>query len=242
VEKYLPKVARKKKGESDEDKEESKTIEETKEEDQKGSKKAEEEWVSDSSKEAQKKRKEQEFQSLASADSTKLVEEILSSAKADNKSESPVTILKVFIAGREHTVDEIIGELKRLQLSRGLDDSQRVKILLEALIDTSNPASVAGQFKKHAPIFKKLANDKNTGNVLLACIEELAGVIEKKLLPRVPVILQTLYESEVLDETTLLTWHATPPEASWLVNKKVAAQVRVKAKPFIDWLKDAEEE
>jgi len=177
VGKHLQKLGRKKKGDSDGEEKESKTVEETKDDDMKGSKKAEEEWVSDSSKEAQKKRKEQEFQSIAS--SVKAVEEILSSAKADNKSESPVTILKVFIAGREHSVDEIIGELKRLQLSRGFDDSQRVKILLEALIDTSNPASVAGQFKKHSPVFKKLASDKNTGNVLLACIEELAGVIEK---------------------------------------------------------------
>jgi len=169
------------------------------------------------------------------------VEEILTSAKADNKAESPVTILKVFIASRVHTVDEVIGELKRLQLSRGLDDSQRVKILLEAILDTSNPATVAAQFKKHAPLLKKLATDKNTGNVLLVCIEELVGVIEKKLLPRVPVILQVLYETEVVDEATLLSWHATPPEASWLVNKKVAQQVRQKAKPFIDWLKSAEE-
>jgi len=170
------------------------------------------------------------------------VDEILESAKADNKAESPVTILKVFIAGREHTVDEIVGELKRLQLSRGLDDSQRVKILLEALIDTSDPAKVVPQFKKHAALLKRLASDKNAGNVLLVCIEELVGVIEKKLLPRVPVILQTLYESEVLDEQTLLSWHAMPPEASWLVNKKVAAQVRQKAKPFVEWLKSAEEE
>jgi len=62
------------------------------------------------------------------------------------------------------------------------------------------------------------------------------------LLPRVPVILQTLYDNDVLDESTILTWHSTPPEASWLVNKKVAATVRQKAKPFIDWLKSAEEE
>jgi len=127
-----------------------------------------------------KKRKELELQSLELSESAKAVEEILVSAKADNKIESPVTILKVFIASRDHTVEEIVGELKRLQLSRGLDDSQRVKILLEALIDTSNPATVVPQFAKHAALLKKLASDKNTGNVLLVCIEELVGVIEKK--------------------------------------------------------------
>jgi len=54
----------------------------------------------------------------------------------------------VFLAGRDHSVEEIVGELKRLQMSRGLDDSQRIKILLEAIIDTSNPTTVVAQFKK----------------------------------------------------------------------------------------------
>jgi len=175
-------------------------------------------------------------------DGQKLVDEILTSAKQDNKVESPVTILKVFLAAQQRTVPEILSELRRLQLSRGLDDSQRIKTLLEALIDTSNPVEVPAQFKKHALLLKKLAADKNSVLVLLTCIEELVGVIDKKLLSRLPLILQALYENDVIDEETLLSWHASPPESSWLVNKKVATTVRQKAKPFIDWLKSAEEE
>jgi len=202
---------------------------------------AETEWFSDTSKEAQKRRKEAECETVVN-DGQKLVDEILSSAKTDNKTESPVTTLKVFLAARERSVDEILSELRRLQLSRGLDDSQRIKTLLEALIDTSSAAEVPNQFKKYAPLLRKLAADKNSALLLLTCIEELVGVIDKKLLPRVPVILQTLYENDVIEEETLLLWHSSPPESSWLVNKKVATTVRERAKPFIDWLKEAEEE
>jgi len=227
-----------KKGEVDVDKEEA---EEKTQSTKFVAKDAETEWFSDTSKEAQKRRKEAEFENVVN-DGQKLVDEILSSAKSDNKTESPVTTLKVFLAARERAVDEILSELRRLQLSRGLDDSQRIKTLLEALIDTSSAAEVPNQFKKYAPLLRKLAADKNSALLLLTCIEELVGVIDKKLLPRVPVILQTLYENDVIEEETLLLWHSSPPESSWLVNKKVATTVRERAKPFIDWLKEAEEE
>jgi len=227
-----------KKGEVDVDKEEA---EEKTQSTKFVAKDAETEWFSDTSKEAQKRRKEAEFENVVN-DGQKLVDEILSSAKSDNKTESPVTTLKVFLAARERGVDEILSELRRLQLSRGLDDSQRIKTLLEALIDTSSAAEVPNQFKKHAPLLRKLAADKNSALIFLTCIEELVGVIDKKLLPRVSVILQTLYENDVIEEETLLLWHSSPPESSWLVNKKVATTVRERAKPFIDWLKEAEEE
>jgi translation initiation factor 5 len=78
--------------------------------------------------------------------------------------------------------------------------------------------------------------------MLLTCIEDLIGVVERKLLPYAPHILKTLYENDVLEENTLIAWFDAPPEASWLVNKDVAAEVRAKAKPFIEWLRSAEEE
>ncbi len=78
--------------------------------------------------------------------------------------------------------------------------------------------------------------------MLLTCIEDLIGVVERKLLPAAAVILQALYDEEVLEESTLLAWFDAPPESSWLVNKDVAAEVRLRAKPFIEWLKSADED
>jgi len=116
-----------------------------------------------------------------------------------------------------------------------------VSKFLEALFDTSNPSTVAGQVKEHAAILKQYATDRNSALVLMGCFEELLGVIEPRLLPRTPIILQALYESEVLDEETILAWHISPPESSFMVNKKVAMDVRKKATKFVEWLKAAEE-
>jgi len=40
----------------------------------------------------------------------------------------------------------------------------------------------------------------------------------------------------------MLAWHSAPPESSFMVNKKIAADVRKKAQIFIDWLQSAEDD
>jgi translation initiation factor 5 len=205
--------------------------------------KKEVEWFTDTSKEAQAKRKQEEFQEMATraADSQATVDAIMASAKSENKMESPVTLLKIFLTTKPNcSVDEITGELRRLELSRGLDEPQKIKVLLEAIIDVSEVKKVPAQFKKHSKLLGKVAKDNNTSTILIGCIEDLVGVVEPKLLKWVPVILQALYEEDVLDEDVILAWHESPPESSWLVNKEVATSVREKALPFITWLKEAE--
>ena len=58
------------------------------------------------------------------------MESIMLSAKADNKEDAPVTILKIFLASRVRTPGEISAELRRLAMSRGLDEPQKLKVLL----------------------------------------------------------------------------------------------------------------
>jgi len=201
-------------------------------------------WTTDTSKEAQRARMAAEFSELVPAtnNASASVEAILAAAKKENKAETPGTVLKLYLAGRARLPSEIAAELNRLQLARGLDETQRIKVLLEGLINLSDVKTVAQQFSQHANVFKEFATDKSEAGILMACIEELVGVIEPKLLPRLPMILQSLYDGDVLEEDWILGWHSSPPEMSWLVNKAVAVKARAKATPFIAWLKSAEED
>jgi translation initiation factor 5 len=205
----------------------------------KKSKKADEEveWFTDISAEAQAKRKEAEFSEMKSDDATRNVQAIMESAKADNATDSALTVFKVFLAQKKRSPSAVVGELKRLQLARAMDNPQKFKVALEGLIDVSKPKEVAGQFTTHAGVFALLAEEQPT--VLLGCIENLVGS-EDALRARTPLILQALYDNDVLDEDVILAWAASPPESSWLVNKEVAVFVRAKAQPFIEWLKNAE--
>jgi translation initiation factor 5 len=212
----------------------------------KSKKEKEQAWFTDTSKEAQDKRKEQEFAEMAQRheETQSLVDKIIKNASAENKSDSPVTILQIFLASGAREPIEVVSELRRIELSRGLDEPQKIKVLLEALLDLGDLKSVPAQFTKHAPLFSHLLAQGNaqTATCLIGCIENLVGVVEPKLLARTPLVLQALYEADVLEEDVLLAWANSPPESSWLVNKEVATNVRNKAAPFIDWLKEADSE
>jgi translation initiation factor 5 len=118
----------------------------------------------------------------------------------------------------------------------------KLQVMLEAVIDTSDPSKVAAQVTKRAPLLATFAKTQSAFMVLMGCFEELCGVVEPALMKRVPHILQALYDSDAVTEEQLLAWAASPPESSWLVGKEIAAAVRTNAKPFIDWLQEAEEE
>lgn len=199
---------------------------------------ADESWSVDTSDEAQQARKIAFFaatpEELAKQ---KRVQDILDQAKAAGVTDAPSTILKVFAATKERAVAEIVAEARRLQISRGLDDAQKVKVVLEAFIDPSDARTVHTQFEKQAALLARFVTDRPSALQLIGCVEDFLGEVHPELLARAPLVLKALYDKDVLDEATIVAWHESPPETSWLVKKEVAAAVRAKATPFVDWLK-----
>jgi len=157
----------------------------------------------------------------------------------------------------------VAAELDRLQLKHGLSPEERYRILLTASIDLSNPKTLAPQFSKWAPLFKKTIKGKAQGVLFITSIERLLDSgsvhgnstqeaetrgkaqedLKNNLVSRIALVLQKLYEADVLTEEAILSWAQSPPEASsWAVGRDVAAYARKSAKPFTDWLENAEEE
>ena len=87
--------------------------------------------------------------------------------------------------------------------------------------------------------FYQFTEDSTSANLLILCIEELVGITAKNLLARTPIILQALYENDILEEEAILKWADSAPESSY-ITREVAVAVRDAAKPFSDWLKEAE--
>jgi hypothetical protein len=134
-------------------------------------------------------------------------------------------------------VDENFLELKRLQLSRDIDDVSRVKLLFDALLDTSDPKTIVDQFAQHAKLFKKLTQGRGSPSFIWN-IEELVALKDAKLLPRLGLILQKLYDLHVLEEEAIINWYESPPESNHLVHEKeVGSETRTKVRPFYEWLK-----
>ena len=68
---------------------------------------------------------------------------------------------------------------------------------------------------------------------LLRALEGFASRHKETTLKAVPLLLQALYDADVLDEASVLAWAAAPGGSP---------DVRAKAKPFVEWLQNAEED
>lgn len=218
------------------------------------SKRREETWKTewDFSAEATEERRKAEFNQLdmSQNDSPYL-------KKGEKLSDvSPATVLKHHCYVSTPTVDSIVSEVRRLQVSRGLDEPQKVKIVLEAVIDvskygkkmtgmmsvTEQKKNIEVEYAKNHELLKKFAFSKASQLLLIYCIEDQIGVQKPDLITRMPQVLFALYNKEVLDEETIVEWGDSPPENSWMVPKDVALKARKYAKVTVDWLKEDNDE
>ncbi|CAI9734586.1 eukaryotic translation initiation factor 5-like [Octopus vulgaris] len=128
---------------------------------------------------------------------------------------------------------DILAEAERLEIKEKCPT-----ILVELLFN----ADILKQIKEHKKLLLRFCNDSpKAQKYLLSGIEILVGKIHKDvLMSKVPHILKTLYDEDILDEDVILKWAAKPTKNH--VSKSVAEDIREKAKPFIKWLEEAEVE
>merc|ERR1712025_678183 len=75
---------------------------------------------------------------------------------------------------------------------------------------------------------------------LLGGLEKTIEVHESVLMNKVPHILKSFYEEDIIEEEVLFEW--AKKVSKKYVSKETAAKIHEKAQPFIKWLKEAEEE
>lgn len=198
----------------------------------------------DTSKEAQEQRMQEEFGGIFEEEkSSSKKKKKKKKAKAEAIPDGPGDMLRLFCESNPNArTKQIVDELSRIQLSRSLDDTSKVKALLEGLLDLSDPKSVAKQLQQYKKVFRKLINTPGLQMLLLFCLEELVGVVEPRLLKRSPILLKTLFDADVLEDEVILQWANSPPESSYLVPKQVASKIRKAVAPFIEWLEESSSE
>lgn len=135
--------------------------------------------------------------------------------------------------GVNGSVREIVSEAERLEIQ-----DKATMVLVELLLNNK----ILLQLKQHKVLFLKFCyeNDK-AQKYLLGGLEQLVGNVHKEeLLPKMPHILKTLYDLDILDEKVIIDWGDKVSKK--YVEKKIAQEIHDKSQPFIKWLKEAEEE
>jgi translation initiation factor 5 len=114
-----------------------------------------------------------------------------------------------------------------------------VLCFVEGLLE--NPDTLVADIALYRKMFLPLTRTEKAQRYMIGGIELLVSAHKDKLLPLTPKILHALYENDLLNEKDILAWY-NKGATKRFVDKKLSSQILQKAKPFIDWLNEAEEE
>jgi len=203
-------------------------------------------WFTDTSPEAQRARQEAEFAEVkkaADALTTRLASVHVNTANGNGKEDSPVMTLKLFLASGTRTPDDVAGELRRLVVSRGLDEQQRMRLAIDALFDTvvatGSEKAVIASVETNTELLRKLVatvgaaaaaaaigNGTSTGQRLL--LSNVGQLLSGRLVKSAPFVVRHLYEKDVLEADSIVSWAESP---------ETVADVRNKVAPLVEFLK-----
>lgn len=136
------------------------------------------------------------------------------------------------------TEKEIISKVSEL----GIRNDKAVAVLAQVMFDENIVKEK--QMKKWSKLFTKLIetadDEEKAGKAFLGGLERFVGVVKPDLLSKIAVLLKDAYELEIVEEETILKWGEKPSKK--FVDKSLSKEIHKKAAPFLEWLKNAEEE
>jgi translation initiation factor 5 len=126
---------------------------------------------------------------------------------------------------------EILNEAERLEVK-----DKGPLVLAELLLDNS----ILSQIKQYRVIFLRFCHENpKAQKYLLGGVEQIIALNKATLLPKIVHILKALYDADILEEEVILDWGRRASKK--YVSKDLSEEMHAKAKPFLDWLENAEE-
>jgi len=128
---------------------------------------------------------------------------------------------------------EILTEAERLEIV-----NKSTIVLCEVMLDGDK---VVAQITENKRLFLRFTNgNQKAQKYLIGGIECLIAAREALLLPKATAIFKAFYDYDVIDEEVILEWGKKVSKK--YVSKELSEKIHEKVKPFITWLKEAEEE
>lgn len=158
-------------------------------------------------------------------------------ASTNSAADAKLAALDVFgdwLEGPEGTKardQEILAKIR----STGIPAEQALAAIIQVLFAEDWQRA----FRTHLGLLRSLVTGAKEQRALLGSVERLVGVVRpEQLLGKTAVVLQALYNADLVEEEALMAWREKPSKK--YVSKEVAAQVRKQARPFFEWLETAE--
>jgi len=140
------------------------------------------------------------------------------------------------------SVEEIAAEVKKQQLNAGVAPASRLALFLGAALGKESAVADI-KAARTVKVLQALQAGKDAPAagpaqaLLLRALEAFVAVHKEALLKATPVLLQALYDADLVEEEAVVAWFSAKAKAG-----SDAAEVRARAAPFVEWLQTAEEE
>lgn len=119
-----------------------------------------------------------------------------------------------------------------------LDITQKAPLVLVELLFSAN---IIQEVRKHRNLLLRFTHSNSKAQrYLIGGLEQIIFLHVDKLMDKVAGILKLFYDADLLEEKTILEWSAKISKK--YVSKEISEKIHEKAKPFIQWLQEAEEE
>ena len=132
------------------------------------------------------------------------------------------------------TSDTVLKKISELKIK----NYKALVVLPQVLFAKST--KIADDIEIWLGLLQDLCIDEKCQKNLIGGIERLVMMINKDLQRKLPIILQKLYQGDILTEQILLYW-ADHPSKKYIGDRQAAKDMRVSAAPFIEWLRQASE-
>jgi translation initiation factor 5 len=130
--------------------------------------------------------------------------------------------------------NEFYTKVTKIAEIEGWTDRKLITTVFSVLFEKN----IVEQLKSRKEFLAPFVKDSTRQKIVLLCLEKLA-VTEPSVINKITYILNTLYDADILEEEIILKWFEHPNKK---LDPNISTQLRSKAKPFIEWLKNAEEE
>ncbi|XP_018782811.1 PREDICTED: eukaryotic translation initiation factor 5 [Bactrocera latifrons] len=119
-----------------------------------------------------------------------------------------------------------------------LDIVHKATLVLAELLFSDN---ITQEVRKNRNLLLRFThNNPKAQRYLIGGLEQIIALHAAKLMPKVAGIFKLFYDSDILEEKSILEW--SQKVSKKYVSKDLATEIHEKVKPFIQWLKEAEEE
>lgn len=183
------------------------------------------EWSADVSEEAVKAR-------LRQADRTMAALSLQDGADDQTPEETYVEFGEWVLETKPSDVD-IYKKMSDLKIAQNV---KTVQVLAQVLFSED----IVNELPQHSGLLTKVVTSDAHEKALLGGLERFIGLEHPELVKEVPNVLFKLYDADLISEEVVQRWGTKASKR--YVPKEVSKKVRKAAKPFIDWLEEAESE